>query len=233
LDNITLTWPAEPTGQAVLILPGGAYRSTSAHYEKRGMADWLAARGIASSILDYRVAPHRYPAPLEDARAGLADLRERSRQRCGSGTPVGVWGFSAGGHLAGLLATDESDRPDFALLSYPIVSLEAPDTHRESVRNLLGDQPGPRVLRALSIDHRVDARMPPTFIVHASDDEVVPAAHSVRLHAAVLSAGVAAELHVYGGGGHGAGLQSGTWPSSSWLDLAAHWILDRDMPLPP
>ncbi|MCW2496426.1 alpha/beta hydrolase [Jatrophihabitans sp.] len=231
-SQITYRWPADGAlRRAVLVLPGGAYAATEASYEKEAIAAWLAERGIASATLDYRVAPHLHPAALQDARAALAELRSAVQVRSAAPVAVGVWGFSAGGHLAGLLATDETPRPDFLIVAYPIVSLDTADTHQESLHNLLGLAPAPALLTALSVDKRVDATTPQSFLVHSEDDEVVPPAHSLRLYSALRARGVQAELHVFRTGGHGSGLVTGRWPAPGWLDLVEHWI--EELQLPP
>ena len=122
-----------------------------------------------------------------------------------------MMGFSAGGHLASTAAThfdsgnpgaaDPIDRagsrPDFVILGYPVITLEAPYAHGGSARNLLGDNPDPKLLRELSNELHVTSQTPPTFLFTTSEDTVVPAENSVNFYLALHKAGVPAEMHVF------------------------------------
>jgi acetyl esterase/lipase len=151
---------------------------------------------------------------------------------------VGVWGFSAGGHLASTLAThwDRGDagadepverhgsRPDFAILCYPVITLYPPHTHGGSRVNLLGEEPNAALVEDLSTEGRVTADTPPTFLFHTDTDAGVPAENSVLFYSALRAAGVPAELHIYADGPHGVGLAAqhpvlGSWPArlEDWL----------------
>lgn len=144
-------------------------------------------------------------------------------------------GFSAGGHLAGLTATEsgsllpQSDpgdsghplRPAFAALIYPVVSMVEPYRHEGSRRNLLGDATNADMAATLSIEKRVNAQTPPLFLVHTYEDSGVPPENSIVLYQACRKAEVRAALHVYPSPGHGFGMgRQHPWPSAllQWLD---------------
>ena len=219
---------------AVLVLPGGGY-ARQADHESEPVAEWLAALGIHAYVLRYSVAPHRHPAPLEDAKEALLAIREGALGLAVDNTRVGVLGFSAGGHLAATLSTAvatgnarldvEAACPDLTILCYPVVSLTEA-VHQGSVDNLVGGSPSDDLLRELSADLQVTAATPPAFVWHTADDAAVPVHHSLSYAGALVRAGVPAELHVFPEGRHGLGLARELPGPDQWTSLCASW-LDR------
>lgn len=219
-DARPLIWTDPPAGRSawvVLLLAGGGYDHVAVAKEAEPAARWLAERGLSSATLDYRVAPYQHPVPLNDACAAYARLRAIS------GSRVIVWGFSAGGHLAGHLAAVSEPRPDLLVLTYPVVSLRDDDGHRSSARNLLGVDASEDIRNQLSLDSLVDDAMPPTFIVHGGADRVVPPEHSTSLWWSMRRAGVPVELHLFEAGGHGGGLDEGHG-LVRWTDRLHDWL---------
>jgi|SRR5690606_5059294 len=239
LPRLTYYLPSDEfrTGQSVLVIPGGGYRLVSSAKEGHRPAQLLASHGIAAAVLEYRHAPSRHPVPLIDAQRALRRLRGLAGEHGLRTDQVGVLGFSAGGHLAGCLATqpaheaglagDELDavdeRPDFAALVYPVATLSGPHAHRGSVENLLGDAPDPELVRSLSLEKAVTQRTPPMFLVHWQGDASVTPANSLELYAALTARGVPATLHLYEGGGHGAGLAA----NHAWGRELLAWLAAR------
>ncbi len=232
--------PARPNGAAVLLIPGGGYGFLAWDNEGEEQARWLTALGITCFILRYRLPGEGWAAratvPLADAQRGLRLIRARAAGYGIDPGRVAVLGFSAGGHLAGSLATrhgervydpvDAADRlsarPDLAGLVYPVVSLSAPFTHGGSRDMLFGPAQAPALLRAASVETRVTAETPPIFLVHASDDDLVPIANSLALYQALLDARRPAELHAFDRGGHGFGARlAKKVPASAWPGLFA------------
>ncbi|MFF1383062.1 alpha/beta hydrolase [Arthrobacter sp. NPDC058288] len=217
---------------AILVLPGGGY-ARHADHEAEPVADWLASLGIHAFVLRYRVAPHRHPAPLADAKAALAWIRRGGHGLAVDGSRVGVLGFSAGGHVAATLAGgvptgDETldvpeSRPDLAILCYPVVSFEAA-VHQGSIDNLLGAAPAAELLAGLSAELTVTGSTPPAFIWHTFDDAAVDVEHSLRYASALRKAAVPAELHVFPHGRHGLGLAAGVAGVERWTELCATWL---------
>lgn len=131
----------------MLILAAGGYERHAPH-EAGPVAEWLASLGIHAFILRYRVAPHRHPAPLADAKAAMQWIRGGSHGLAVDGARTGVLGFSAGGHLAATLSTavhtgdpaldQPASVPDVAVLCYPVVSFSS-SVHQGCIDNLLGD----------------------------------------------------------------------------------------------
>ncbi|GGH98678.1 alpha/beta hydrolase [Arthrobacter liuii] len=217
---------------AILVLPGGGYARQAGH-EAEPVAEWLASLGIHAFVLRYRVAPDRHPAPLEDAKAAMLHIRKGQHGLAVDAERVGVLGFSAGGHLAAILGTATGTGnleldipaavPDLAVLCYPVASLTH-ETHQGSVENLLGDAPPSDLLTALSAELNVTPRTPPAFIWHTADDEAVPVSNSLNYAAALMAAGVPAELHVFPEGRHGLGLAHGEPGPGQWTSLCAAWL---------
>ena len=240
MPTLTVRRPAQPNGAAVMLIPGGGYGFLAFDNEGEEQARWLTARGVTCFILTYRLPGEgwrdRALVPLQDAQRGLRLIRAHAARYGVDAKRVAVIGFSAGGHLAGSLATrhaertyapvDASDRlsarPDLAGLIYPVVSLSEPFTHIGSRDNLLGTPSDESARRAASVERHVDAQTAPVFLVHASDDGTVPIANSLAMYQALLAAQRPAELHAFDKGGHGFGvrLPAGT-PAAAWPTLFA------------
>jgi acetyl esterase/lipase len=230
--------PAKPNGSAVMLLPGGGYGFLSYDNEGVTQARWLNALGITAFILLYRLPgegwARRADVPLQDAQRAMRLIRANAGKYGLQPSRIAVLGFSAGGHLAGSIATrhaekvydpvDAADRvsarPDLAGLLYPVVSLSAPFTHGGSRDQLLGDGSSEDVRRRTSVELRVDADTPPCFLAHAGDDGLVPVANSIALYTALQAQGHPAELHIFAKGGHGFGVRPpADMPVSAWPRL--------------
>ncbi len=236
---------------AVVIFPGGGYGYLSIDFEGAHIARWFQSRGVSAFVLQYRIPKqgYRYPAPYLDAQRALRLVRARAAAWHLDPRHLGVIGFSAGGHLAGLLATAPdpgdaaapdpidrfSDRPDFVVLAYPVVTMLTAAPHSRSRANLLGPHPDPRLAAELSIDRRVTAKMPPTLLLYADDDPIVPPGpNSVVLAAALTRAHVPHRVIAYPTGGHGWGL--GHHPErgpAHWLDAVQAWLAEQGVVLTP
>ncbi|MCD2324583.1 alpha/beta hydrolase [Sphingomonas sp. IC-56] len=230
--------PAKANGSAVLLVPGGGYGFLAYDNEGTEQAAWLNARGVTAFILLYRLPgdgwEQRGLVPLQDAQRAMRVIRSGAAKFGVDPARVAVLGFSAGGHLAGSLATrhgervytpvDAADglsaRPDLAGLVYPVINLDAAITHAGSRDNLLGPNPSAEALRHASVEQRVTADTPPLFLIHASDDGLVPVANSLVLYDAALKAGRKAEMHLFDEGGHGFGARlPKASPGSAWPAL--------------
>jgi acetyl esterase/lipase len=208
-------------GTHVLVLPGGGY-AVHAPYEAEPVAEWLTTLGYTASVLRYPLnRPH--PGPLAAARAAVASARADGAAH------VGLMGFSAGGHLAGLAAlapgSSADERPDFAMLGYPITSMELA-TYRSAQDVLLGPAPTRAEQWSLSLDRLVTPAAPPLFVWHTAEDRYVQPEHSYRLAAAMAAAGRPHALHVFSRGPHGLGLAQGAGAAETWTVLAAAWMAD-------
>jgi acetyl esterase/lipase len=226
-------------GTAVLVCPGGSYRTLASAHEGKDVAEWLNTLGVSAFVLQYRLGPrYRHPVPLQDAQRALRLLRSRAKDFGLDPGRLGILGFSAGGHLSATTGThfDEGRRgrershrpdelaPDFMVLAYPVMSMTAPFSHKPSIENLLGPSPDPALAEDLSNEKRVTVRTPPAFLFHTADDPGVSVENSLVFAHALQQAGVPVELHVFPKGKHGVGLAPGDPVLSQWPGLCASWL---------
>jgi acetyl esterase/lipase len=206
----------------VIVLPGGGCAEDAAH-EAEPIARWLKGLDVAASVFRYPLMA-RHPAPLNALRAEIRRLRDVGSTR------IGVIGFSAGGHLAGLAAladdADADEAVDFAVLGYAITSMET-ETYRPSRLILLGEDATPELRRATSLDALVTRASPPFFLWHTAEDEYVPSEHTYRLAAALAAHDVPHAVHVFAHGPHGLGLANGAGDAAAWTALAASWVREQ------
>ena len=228
---------------AVVVCPGGGYGGLAVDHEGQQIARWLNSLGIPAFVLKYRLGPkYHHPVELHDVQRAIRTVRARASEFAVSHNKIGVWGFSAGGHLASSAAThfdsgkgNEGDpvervssRPDFAILTYPVITFtDETYVHKGSRKNLLGDNPDPALMRLLSSELQVTPQTPPTFLVHSNADTGVPPENSVLFYLALRKAGVPAEMHIYEKGPHGFGLGSLDAVLSSWPARLADWLRVR------
>ncbi len=224
---------------AVIVLPGGSYQHLAFDYEGTDVAEWLNHLGISAFVLRYRLGPkYRYPVELWDAQRAIRYVRAHAEEFQIRPDRIGVWGFSAGGHLASTAGTHfdngdhggsdaidkQSSRPDFMILAYPVITFEAPYAHLGSLHALLGEKPDPALVDSLSNETQVTPQTPPTFLFHTTEDQVVPVQNSVFFYLALRRAGVPAEMHLYLQGRHGVGLAQNDPVLRSWPDRLADWL---------
>lgn len=231
-DKPALTFypAAQPNGAAVLVCPGGGYVNLAMDHEGKQIAEWFNSFGVTAFVLKYRLAPrYRHPAMIEDARRAMRIIRSRAKEFGIDPARVGVMGFSAGGHLASTLSThfQEGERPDFAILCYPVISFTTRYTHSGSMRALLGDPPDPALVWELSNELRVTSQTPPTFLFHTNADTGVPPENSILYYLALRRAGVPAEMHIYQEGRHGVGLAPKDPVLSTWPGRLKDWLMVR------
>jgi acetyl esterase/lipase len=228
-------------GSAVVILPGGAYLMLAANLEGRQVADWFTARGFRAFVLSYRLSSNGYllPVPLVDARRAVQLVRARARDYRINPNHIAIIGFSAGGHLAALAATQSvpgnpasedpiervSSRPDYLVLGYPWIGAISSDTSHLTYCKLFNMMDKCEALRtAYSPDLFVTKQTPPTFLFHTFNDETVPVEQSLRFYEAMLKAGVPAEMHIFANGPHGTGLGKGDAALDQWPNLLETWL---------
>jgi acetyl esterase/lipase len=245
-DKPSITIYLPPTRQspsaAVVVCPGGGYGALATAHEGRQPAQFLNSLGAAAFVLKYRLAPrYHQPAPLQDAGRALRIVRARAKEWNVDPNRIGIWGFSAGGHLASTLATHfdagnpkaedpierASCRPDFAILSYPVITMDPAHTHMGSRKNLLGQNPDPELEALYSNEKQVRPDTPPTFLFHTSEDKAVPPENSILFYQALRKARIPCELHIYEKGAHGVGLAPKDPILSSWPDRLAAWLKQR------
>lgn len=251
------------TSAAILIIPGGGYQHVAIGHEGFQIAEWLNEQGMPAFVLDYRVKPYRYPIEIDDGRRALRLIRAHAEEYGIDANRIGVWGSSAGGHLASSLGThcesvaataahspadtvvsnDPVDhlscKPDFMVLAYPVIAMEQPVAHSGSRKNLFGPDPDPALLHEYSNQYAVTPDTPPTFIFATSYDPVVPVENSLDFYRALVHAHVPVEIHLFDYSNHGCGLCGSIVPLRVWPALLRTWLIDKSFlppnapPLPP
>ena len=225
-------------GTAIIVFPGGSYFNLATAHEGRAIAQEFNKIGVTAFVVKYRL-PHddimvdKTIGPLQDAERSIQLVRQRAAEWGVNPSKVGIIGFSAGGHLASTLDThfdkvviDNKEnvnlRPDFAMLIYPVISF-GPYAHAFSRENLIGKNPSAQLLELYSNEKQVTDNTPPTFLVHAADDDVVPVQNSMLFYDTMLQHKVKGELHIFQAGGHGFGLNNSK-SKDKWFDWAANWL---------
>lgn len=232
--------PARPNGTAILLISGGGYAHIEAGKESGPAASWLQAQGITAFELVYRLPREGggVAAPFRDGQRAMRVIRARAAEWGIDAARIGILGFSAGAHLAGMTAVQPgavlyapvdamdgvSARPDFAVLLYPVLTMQRPFDTTHAKKELLGSQPTQAARDALSVERHVDARTPPTFIAQALDDPVAPPENSILMAAALRRAGVPVELQQFQSGGHGWGLGKPGSAPAVWPQLLLAWL---------
>jgi acetyl esterase/lipase len=225
-------------GTAVISCPGGGYVRLAVGENGGADTKWLNGLGVTVFVLKYRLVEYGYPAPLRDVLRAIRIVRSRAADFGVRPDRIGLLGGSAGGHLAASASTMWSApegltgaaidgvnaRPDFAMLIYPVVTMEEPFVHRGSRNALLGREPSPELVQRLSVEKHVRADTPPTFLVATMADESVPVENSLLLYKALRDAGVPAEMHVYAQGKHGASRDPAYGTTARWPERAEEWL---------
>lgn len=235
---------------AILILPGGGYAYVSDR-EAEPVALRYMAKGFCAFVLDYSVAPVRYPAQLVEAAMAMAYIRLEAEAFHIAPEKVASLGFSAGGHLCGCLATiyDEVPvraalqerstlaRPDAAVLAYPVITT-GEKGHADSFYNLCGEDED---LKArLSLETRVTQHAAPVFLWHTVADATVPVKNSLLLAMAYEQQGVPFTLHVFEQGRHGLStadsavyalneLPQVSLGVADWIGMSIDWLFERGL----
>lgn len=212
----------------LVVLPGGGY-ATHVDHEAEPIVEWLEGLGVRAGVFRYPLLV-RHPEPLHALRAEIRRLRHDGAER------IGLIGFSAGGHLAGLAAlapgADSDQAVDFAVLGYAITSMQT-ETYRPARLILLGEGATPELRSATSLDALVAASSPPFFLWHTAEDTYVPPEHTYRLAASLAAHRVPHTAHVFAHGPHSRGLAEGERDAAAWTALAASWIIEQSAALTP
>lgn len=225
-------------GTAVVVCPGGGYSGLAIQKEGYDIAKAFAQIGVTAFVLKYRlpsdlIMVDKTIGPLQDAQRAIQMIRERAGEWGIDTAKVGIIGFSAGGHLASTTEThfhkvvidnpkNTSVRPSFALLLYPVITF-GEYTHKGSKTRLTGDNAPQELIDLYSNEKQVTPDTPPTFLVQAEDDKVVPVQNSLMFYEALLKNKVKAEMHLYQAGGHGFGLNNKT-TKDDWFERGINFL---------
>ncbi|HTL67463.1 MAG TPA: alpha/beta hydrolase [Lacunisphaera sp.] len=224
------------TGASVVIFPGGGYAGLTYEFEGIQQANYFVDHGIAAFVVKYRLPSDQTMVdksigPLQDAQQAMRFARQHAVGWNLDAHRIGAIGFSAGGHVAATLAThfnnayvDNPDhlslRPDFLVVVYPVISMDAKITHMGSRTALLGEHPSEEKIRFFSNELQVTQDTPPTLILQAADDRLVDVDNSVVFFEALRHAGVSVEAHLFEKGQHGLFLL----PRDRWQGVIFDWL---------
>ncbi len=245
IDNINVA--PEKKRPLVIICGGGGYSRISER-EKEPILLRFLAMGCSACLLEYSVAPNRFPTSLLELASAVALARKNSSQWNIDPDKIVTCGFSAGGHLAASLGVfwnrelaygplglkPEDIRPNGQILGYPVIS-SGPKGHRRSICELLGEKADdPEALELVSLEKQVTADTPKTFLWHTRTDQTVPVENSLLLAQAFVEQGVEFELHIYPMGVHGLSLSTAETAGenerhfepycSTWVDMVKAWM---------
>ena len=223
-------------GTAVIIAPSGGYEVWVD--EGVDIAKAFNKVGVAAFILKYRLPSDaimidKSIGPLQDAQMAVATLRQRAKEWSIDPKKVGFVGISAGGHLASTAGThfnravieSKTDlRPDFMILLYPVISFDPAKVEQTATRkNLLGETPLQQQIDFFSNEKNVTSDTPPTWLIHAGDDDHISVRHSLLFYEALLKANVKTEFHILPTGGHGFALEHPT-RKDKWIAWCFDWL---------
>ena len=207
--------PEQPSGKAIVGIPGGGYSVLSNTHEGTMASTWLNERGIAYFVVNYRLPEGDRTKPISDVEQGFRIVRDSAKVWGINPRDVGIMGFSAGGHLASVISTHSpyEVRPDFSILFYPVISMDERVSHKWSCVNFLSEegQKDPALVRDFSTMNAVRRHLtPPALIISASDDRLVPfVTNGLEYYKAMRLAGNDCAMYVYPTGDHGFGF--GPW----------------------
>ena len=248
-SKLTVFLPQKPdiSDISVIICPGGSYYWLDRDNEGYSVAKYLNQHGITAFVLEYRTARkgNHHPAMIEDLQRAMQIVKENSKKYNINPEKIGVMGFSAGGHLAGIMA--EAPLPPsrgvnsppqgelegacyFAAMIYPVVSMQDSICHQKSRKNLLGKNYSDELKQMMSLEKNVHADMPPIFLLHCNGDKTVDYRNSVVFDKALTEKGVKHKfllLDEYGMGGHGFGIQP-NGKATGWIDEFISWVVSRE-----
>lgn len=226
---------------AMLVIPGGGYDVLSEREAEPVALEYLL-KGYSSFVLSYSVKT-AYPVPLNEACMAVLYLRENAQKLEIDREQIAAIGFSAGGHLAGMLATlkdsetkifatkADAVRPNAVVLSYPVVTMKDNLTHCGTRDNISAN--GAISYKILSVEERVDKKSSPAFIWHTVEDDHVPVENSLYLASAYRKANVPFSLHLFEKGRHGLCLCNDEvfdQPDKElehigeWFNLSCNWL---------
>jgi acetyl esterase/lipase len=225
----------------ILVIPGGGYRNVSFEKEGVDVVRWVNGLGYHALVLKYRLGPaFNHPAQINDAQRAIQIIREKAAEKNFDTSKIGVIGFSAGGHLAGMLSNSPnpsfsesqkinpvfaSSKISFAILVYPVVTLTSKFHHSGSRIHLLGKQADDSVLtKKLSTHNMVNIGTPPTLLVHSIDDKAVPLENTYLYINAMREQKRNVEAVILPKGGHGYGLGQKVPECRYWTDYAEKWL---------
>lgn len=231
---------------AIVVFPGGGYKHVSAREGERIALGYNAA-GFQAFIVNYCIAPHKHPLPIQDAAEAVKTVRENAEEWNINPDWIAVIGFSAGGHLSASLSVHWDNpeifskeeiekglhKPNANILSYPVIT-SGEFAHKGSFINLLGEDADEKMFEMMSLEKQVKESTPPTFLWHTYEDDAVPVENTLLYATALSKYKIPCEVHIYPTGCHGLALASDEtiWSVTKfrrkydWLNQSVEWMID-------
>lgn len=181
----------------------------------------MMKQGFAVACINYRLSKEaKFPAQIEDTKAAVRWLRANAPKYKLFDKRIGIWGASAGGHLAALAGTsngvsgfDKGENPSYSSAVQAVVDMCGPtdlvkfvetpgftgDSRNAFIATYLGYDPksNPNKAKAANPITYIDKNDPPFLIYHGAEDDTVPASQSQLLHDALKGAGVSSKLTIF------------------------------------
>lgn len=248
-----------PTGALVICPGGGYGNLAIDHegHQIAAWANEMGLAAIICDYR-HRGKGYGHPAPSDDANRAIRLTRAKAKEWNIDPNRVGIIGFSAGGHLVSTILTQgevatsdteknkaddssggkaenadsisqQSSRPDFGILCYPVIMFGTSETHKGSEKNLLGPSPDPKLVESFANHLRVTPSTPPTFVMHTAEDKAVPVANAIAFYSAMTQHKVPGELHIYEYGRHGIGLGHNIPGAFDWPEACKRWLRTRQI----
>ncbi len=240
------------THDAILVIPGGGYRTVCTNREGEPIALAFLPHGYNAFVLHYSVEGQKtFPGQLIEASLAMQHIKDNAEAYNINPDRVFVTGFSAGGHLAASLGilwhlpeiyqqtgmAYGYNKPAGMMLGYPVISADPTFRHFGSFQHLWGTQvPTEAQLEATSLEKHVDENSVPLFIMHTANDAVVPVKNALALANAYAKAGKPFEMHIYPDAPHGVALANEITAGGDernirpcieqWIAHAAKWAKD-------
>lgn len=237
--------PSKPSGAAVIVIAGGGYAHIEAGRESAPTCRWLQSNDATAFELIYRLPGEGWSrnAPFQDGRRAIRLVRSRAPSFAIDPDRIGMIGFSAGGHLAGMIAVNalnqpyspvddidaNSVRPDFCGLIYPVLSMMPPFDRTHTRREIIGKEPSEAESEAYSVERHVGKDTPPTFLAQAADDPISPVDNSLMMFDALRANRIKAEMHIFQSGGHGWGMGDAGTEVRAWPELFLRWTAQNSL----
>ncbi|MEN3323192.1 alpha/beta hydrolase [Mariniflexile soesokkakense] len=231
----------EQNGSSVLILPSGGYHHLTYNLGGIQLAKWFNTRGITAFVLLYRLPTSpdliiSENGPIQDTQRAIKLIRYNAEKWRLDKNKVGLFGASAGGHLASTIATHNEDLSkinddvdslsfihDFMILVSPVISFGA-YTHKGSLENLLGDHATSENIHKYSNEFHVTENTPPTILFHAQNDPAVNPMNSLLFYEQMIKHQIKGSLHIFPEGKHNIGIYNESSLTDEWKTICTKWL---------
>lgn len=218
-------------GSCIVICPGGGYKIESMQEEGHMMAQWLASQGIVGIVYKYRLPNKQSDILLADAEEVFEVIRKNANTWDIDTTKIGISGFSAGGHLASLIATSlkKDIRPNFSILFYPVIAMDSAITHQGTKSELFKTVPTTKLLQTMSTDKCIDYFTPPTLIFLSDNDKAVSPINSIRFYKQLKKYDIPCAMYIFPIGSHGYGFRQNFAYHETMKQLMLEWLKQRKL----